>query len=324
MRKFALLALVLAVLALGIAPSFAQGGTIVDIAAGNPNFSTLVAAVTEAGLVDALSADGDFTVFAPTNGAFNTALTELGLSADQLLANTDLLTDVLLYHVVAGEYRAADILAADLPLTLTTLSGDPLVITVANGRVVFNGGRASVEIADLDASNGVIHVIDNVLLPPAPATTTTTAAPAASGGSTIVDLAAANPNFSTLVAAVTAAGLADELSADGNFTVFAPTNGAFNTALTELGLSADQLLANTDLLTDVLLYHVLPNEYRAADILAARLPLSVNTLNGSPVVITFNGNRVVLNNGRATVEIPDLVASNGVIHVIDNVLLPPQ
>ncbi len=320
MRKFVLVLTLIAVVALGIAPTFAQTGTIVDVAVATPSFSTLVAALQAADLVDALNAAGPYTVFAPTNGAFNTLLTELGVTADQLLADTDLLTDVLLYHVVAGEIRAADILSANLPLTVTTLGGATVNVNVANGRVVLNNGRASVETPDVGASNGVIHIIDNVLLPPAATTTTTT--PTITGGSTIVDLAVANPNFSTLVAALQAADLVDALNGAGPFTVFAPTNGAFNTLLTDLGLTADQLLADTDLLTDVLLYHVLPGQFLAADILAADLPLSLNTLNGSPVIITFNGARVVINGGRATVEITNLVASNGVIHVIDNVLLP--
>lgn len=324
MRKLVLLVVALALSALAVVPAFAQTGTIVDVAAGAPRFSTLVAAVTAAGLADELSARGPFTVFAPTDGAFRTLLNDLGVTADQLLADRRLLTDVLLYHVVPGRVVASDITSAQLPLTVETLGGASVTLNVVNNRVVINNGRASVEVADILGSNGVIHQIDNVLLPPAVAAAPAATAPTSASTNSIVDVLAANPNYSTLVAAVTAAGLADDLSASGSFTVFAPTNGAFNTLLRELNVTADQLLANRALLTDVLLYHVLPGEFRAADILAARLPLTVEALNGDDVTITFNGQRVILNNGRASVEVPNIIAGNGVIHQIDNVILPPQ
>lgn len=322
MRKLVVVLALLALTAMAVVPAFAQTGTIVDVAVENSSFSTLVAAVQAAGLVDALSAAGPYTVFAPTNGAFGTLLNELGVTADELLADRRLLTEVLLYHVVAGEVRAADILGADLPLTVTTLGGASLTVNVANNRVVLNGGRASVEIPDVDASNGVIHVIDNVLLPPAVVSGGANIAPTSASTGTIVDVLVASPNFSTLVAAVTAAGLADDLSAAGPFTVFAPTNGAFATLLGALGVSAEDLLANRALLTDVLLYHVLRGEYRASDILGADLPLSLRTLSGESVTINFDGSRVVLNAGEASVEVTNIVTSNGVIHVIDNVILP--
>lgn len=324
MRKLVFTLTLLALAALAVVPAFAQSGTIVEVAVANPSFSTLVAAVQAAGLVDALNARGPFTVFAPTNGAFGTLLNELGVTAEELLADRRLLTQVLLYHVVPGEIKAADILSADLPLTVTTLGGADLTVNVSGGRVVLNNGRASVEIPDVDASNGVIHVVDNVLLPPAVASAGANIAPTAASTGTIVDVLAANPNFSTLVAAVQAAGLVNALNARGPFTVFAPTNGAFNTLLSDLGVSAGDLLANRSLLTSVLLYHVLPGEYRASDILGASLPLSVRTVNGAPVTINFNGSRVILNNGQASVEVTNIVTRNGVIHVIDNVILPPQ
>ncbi|MCS7062421.1 MAG: fasciclin domain-containing protein, partial [Anaerolineae bacterium] len=136
-----------------------------------------------------------------------------------------------------------------MTLTGTTLSGATLTVNGGGGRVVLNNGRASVEIPDVDASNGVIHVIDNVLLPPAVASAGANIAPTAASTGTIVDVLAGNQNFSTLVAAVQAAGLVDALSARGPFTVFAPTNGAFNTLLSNLGVSAGDLLANRSLLT---------------------------------------------------------------------------
>jgi uncharacterized surface protein with fasciclin (FAS1) repeats len=137
-------------------------GTIVDIAVSNPDFSILVDAVIAADLVDALAGDGPFTVFAPTNAAFVALLEDLGLTAEELLADTDLLEEVLLYHVVSGKYTSTDIVGLS---SLTTLQGDDVAISVSNGDVFIN--ESQVIIPDIMASNGVVHVIDEVLLPPA-------------------------------------------------------------------------------------------------------------------------------------------------------------
>lgn len=134
---------------------------------------------------------------------------------------------------------------------------------------------------------------------------------------TIVDVAAGNPDFSILVAAVQKAGLAETLSGPGPFTVFAPTNAAFEAALTSTGLTQDQLLASPDL-AKILTYHVLPAKVMAADITGASSPATVE---GSKVDVALDGATVTV--GSATVTTPDIAASNGVIHVIDAVLLPP-
>lgn len=135
--------------------------TVVDIAASNDDFSTLVAAVTAADLVDTLSGEGPFTVFAPTNAAFEQALTDLGLTADELLASPDL-SGILTYHVVAGKILAADAIAAD-GTEIDTVNGDTISVTVVDGNVMVDG--ATVTTADLEAQNGVVHVIDAVILP---------------------------------------------------------------------------------------------------------------------------------------------------------------
>jgi len=139
-------------------------GTIVDVAVEAGSFTTLVAAVEAAGLVETLSGDGPFTVFAPTDEAFATALEELGLTADELLADTDTLTEILTYHVVAGEVDAATAISLD-GQTAETVNGAEISINVVDGSVVIND--ATVTTADVMASNGIIHVIDTVLLPPA-------------------------------------------------------------------------------------------------------------------------------------------------------------
>jgi uncharacterized surface protein with fasciclin (FAS1) repeats len=138
-----------------------EPATVVDIAVSDENFSTLVAAVTEAGLVETLQGEGPFTVFAPTNDAFAALLTELDITAEDLLAREDL-ADILTYHVVAGEIMAADAIAAD-GTEVETVNGDTIEVSVVDGDVMIDG--ATVTTADLKAGNGVVHVIDTVILP---------------------------------------------------------------------------------------------------------------------------------------------------------------
>lgn len=523
MRKLVLLVGLLALLLVG-APVLAQEQTIVEIAVGNSDFSTLVAAVTEAGLVDTLSGEGPFTVFAPTNDAF-AALGEDTIA--KVLADKELLTSILTYHVVAGKVMAADVVGLT---SATTVEGSDISISVKDGSVYLND-TVKVVMTDIEASNGVIHVIDGVLLPPAvqammdesammeeapvhirvahfspdtpavdvyvngelsavaglefptvtdwielpagtynlavaPAGTSIDSAaigpadfdlpagawitvaavgsleagtlkpailvedfsdtagmarvsvfhgiedapavdvlaggsvvvpalafPGAQGNNdgfytldvpagsydlqvvpsgatspvvldlpgtelaadtnyfvaavgtlanpqvvvsatvpadmmmgeeammedpgTIVDIAVSNPDFSTLVAAVTEAGLVDTLSGEGPFTVFAPTNAAFE------ALGADTIasvLADKDLLTSILTYHVVSGKVLAADVVGLT---SATTVQGSDVTITVKDGKVYLND-TVQVVMTDIEASNGVIHVIDGVLLPPQ
>lgn len=141
-----------------------EPGTIVDVAVGAGDFTTLVAAVQAAGLVETLSGEGPFTVFAPTDAAFADALAALGLTAEQLLADTETLTAILTYHVVAGEFLAADVVGLD-GQDVTTVNGATVKVTVDGGSVMVND--ANVVATDVMASNGVIHVIDKVILPPA-------------------------------------------------------------------------------------------------------------------------------------------------------------
>jgi uncharacterized surface protein with fasciclin (FAS1) repeats len=141
-----------------------QPGTIVDVAAGAGTFNTLVAAVEAAGLVETLSGEGPFTVFAPTDDAFAAALEELGLTAEELLADTETLTSVLTYHVVAGEVPSSQVVTMD-GQSVPTVNGAEVTITVDGETVMVND--ATVTAVDVPASNGVIHVIDAVLLPPA-------------------------------------------------------------------------------------------------------------------------------------------------------------
>ena len=141
----------------------AELGTIVDVAVANGSFTILVAAVQAAGLVETLSGDGPFTVFAPTDDAFADLLEVLGVTAEELLADTELLTAVLTYHVIAGEVPASTVVTLD-GQTAATVNGAEVTISVDGDAVQVND--ANVIAVDVAASNGIIHVIDSVLLPP--------------------------------------------------------------------------------------------------------------------------------------------------------------
>ncbi len=321
MRKFLVLLTAFAlVAAFAFAPAMtarAQDGegeedmmSIVDIAASNEDFSTLVAAVQAAGLADYFASTKPITVFAPTNDAFAAALAALDMTAEELLADTDLLTSVLLYHVVPGAVTSDIVVGAE---TAKTFNGAAIAINASDAGVSLNDSQASVVAVDIMASNGVIHVIDGVILPPAEEEMMESLG-------TIVDIAAGDETFSTLVAAVTAAELADALSVAGPYTVFAPTNDAFAAALNALGITAEDLLADTETLTGILLYHVAPGKLTADIVVQLE---AIGTLNGAPIMVSASDAGVSLNEGQASVAAVDVMADNGVIHVIDGVILPP-
>jgi transforming growth factor-beta-induced protein len=279
------------------APVEEISNTIVDIAAGNPDFSTLVAAVLAADLAEALSGEGPFTVFAPTNEAF-AKLPEGTLESLLLPENKQALTDILLYHVVSGSVLAADVVNLS---EAETLLGKNVNIKVDMGTVMIN--EANVVATDIIADNGVIHVIDSVILPPADL-------------ADIVDTAVADGRFTTLAAALGAAELIDTLKGEGPFTVFAPTDDAF--ALLPEGTVESLLLPeNKQALTDILLYHVVAGKVMAEDVVTLT---EAETLLGQNVSIKVDMGKVYIN--ESEVIITDIETSNGIIHVIDVVLLP--
>jgi len=279
---------------------------IVDTAIADGRFTTLVAAVQAAELVDTLKGEGPFTVFAPTDDAF--AALPAG-TVDELVKpeNKQKLTDILLYHVVSGSVMAADVTALT---SAATVLGKDVAVKVDMGSVYIN--EAKVIITDIATSNGVIHVIDAVLLPPSDDAMM-------EEKNTIVDIAVADGRFTTLVAAVTAADLVETLSGEGPFTVFAPTDDAF-AALPAGTLDSILLPENKQQLTDILLYHVVSGKVMAADVVTLT---SAPTVLGKDVTVTVKDGKVFLND-TVQVIITDIEASNGVIHVIDAVLLPPQ
>jgi uncharacterized surface protein with fasciclin (FAS1) repeats len=277
---------------------------IVELAQGNADLSILVEAVVAASLVGTLKGPGPLTVFAPTNAAFAALLTELQVTKEQLLADRALLTAVLTYHVLPGKVERASI---PLGKTITSAQGSIFKIDSVGNGLVINDGRnrkSNLTATDIQAKNGVVHVIDKVLLP---------------ANKNIVETAQSLPQFSILVEAVVAANLQGTLSGTGPFTVFAPTNDAFAALLSELNVTKEALLANTALLTRVLTYHVLPTRQLRAE-LAVNTPITSvqgDTLSiGSNFAITDQRNRT------SNIVITDVLTSNGVVHAVDKVILP--
>lgn len=267
---------------------------IVATAASAGQFNTLLAAAKAAGLVGALQGEGPITVFAPTDAAF--AKLPKG-TVDTLLRpeNKDKLAAVLTYHVVPGRLMASDVLASN---GFVTLNGQRVDISSKSGPMIDN---ANIVKTDITASNGVIHVIDRVILP---------------ADKNIVETADEAGSFGTLIAAAKAGGLVPALTGEGPITVFAPTDEAF--AALPAG-TVETLLKpeNKDQLVAILTYHVVPGRVYAADALGAG---KAETLQGSWVKIkTKNGQPMVQN---ANIVATDIDASNGVIHVIDRVILP--
>ena len=323
---------------------------------------SLVAALAHADLVTTLQGDGPFTVFAPTDDAFTAA--GIDLSTFDTDEENATLVDILLYHVYSGAVYAADVTDG---LTVAMVNGDDATFTVTDGTVMV--GDATVTTADVMSSNGVIHVIDKVLMPPVPYTgigicynsVTHTIAAGASmeecgaymyvenysmGGEEFtgcyntvshaltdttqaicesymwtppVDIATTAMStgiHSSLVGALSVSNLVSTLQGDGPFTVFAPTDQAFADA--GIDLSTFDTEEEIAVLTDILLYHVYSGAVNAADVTDG---LTVAMVNGDDATFTVTDGTVMI--GDATVTAADVMASNGVIHVIDKVLMPP-
>jgi len=281
--------------AIAVQPAAAQQQTIPEVAVEAGSFGTLVAALQAAGLVDALAGDGPFTVFAPTDDAF--AKLPHG-TVETLLKpeNRERLTAILTYHVVPGRVSAAQ--AARLT-SAGTLNGQRLAIERDHGALRIDD--ATVISADVGASNGVIHVIDSVLLP---------------NEESLIEVARDAGSFGTLLAAVDAAGLTHDLMGDGPFTVFAPTDDAFD-ALPEGTVASLLEPENRDKLREILTYHVASGRLYGADLLEDG---KVKTLAGGSVHVRLANGRLQANDAR--IAGTDIDAANGVVHVIDAVLIP--
>lgn len=282
---------------------------IVETAQATDDLSILVDALTQTGLVSALEANGPLTVFAPTNQAFQDLLDSEPSWNSLADIDNDVLSSVLLFHVLGGEVRSTDL--ADSYITTNTLgpNDEPVVLQIetTNG-VVFNGNANPVT-TDVDATNGVVHIIDAVMLPPS-----------------VVNLALNNDAFSTLVAALTRPDLSTDyvsvLSGAGPFTVFAPTNEAFQ-ALLDSNVdwtSLDDIPTAT--LEAVLNYHVVSG----ANVQAGQLvdDQVITTIGGVELTTDLvNGSKLTTTSAQSVnIVLTDVQGTNGVVHAIDAVLLP--
>jgi uncharacterized surface protein with fasciclin (FAS1) repeats len=276
--------------------SFAQ--TVYDVIAGSPDHTSLRAAIDAAGLDGALQLPtATYTVFAPDNAAFVDFADELGVTvADLLLLPTADLQAALLYHVLDTEVGAAGVINGLIATPLNP--ANTLKLTVDGSAVYVN--QAQVNAADLQGSNGVVHSIDAVVVT----------------NETVADVAIDSPAHTTLVAAVVEARLLPALTNPwSSLTVFAPTDDAFTAALTALGITAPDLLASPDLV-DILLYHVVAGTVLSTDLTNG----PVTALSGGTLTVDLTMG-VMINNANVTTA--DLTAANGVVHVIDAVLLDP-
>ena len=257
---------------------------------------SLVAALSHADLVTTLQGDGPFTVFAPTDDAF--AAAGIDLSTFDTDEENATLVDILTYHVVSGNVMSSDLTDG---MTATALNNDDLTFTVNSDSVLVND--ANVVTADVESSNGVIHVIDKVLMPPAD----------------LVDIptvATETGIHTALVAALSQAGLVSTLQGDGPFTVFAPTDDAFTAA--GIDLSTFDTDEENATLVDILTYHVVSGNVMSSDLTDGMTAAALNT---DDLTFTVNSDGVKVND--ANVVSADVAALNGVIHVIDKVLMPP-
>jgi uncharacterized surface protein with fasciclin (FAS1) repeats len=270
-----------------------EEGTIVQVAQEAGSFSTLLAALDAANLTSALEGMGPFTVFAPTDDAFAQIDPDV---LNDLIADPDLLARVLTYHVVPGEFTSTDVAGLS---SAPTLNGKDVSLSFDGTTVMVDD--ASVIQANVEASNGIIHVIDQVLVPE----------PIAD----IVQTADGAGIFNTLLAAVEAAGLTATLKGDGPFTVFAPTDDAF-AAIDPDALNA--LLADPPALAAILTYHVVPGALEAADVLAST---SLSTVNGADAAISLDGDGKPRIDDAIIIQ-TDIGARNGIVHIIDRVIFP--
>jgi transforming growth factor-beta-induced protein len=292
--------LMVLILSFGMVSVYAAEGDIVDVASGIDDFSILVSALQEAELVSALQGEGPFTVFAPTNAAFADLLAQLNITAEDLLAHPQL-KDVLLYHVVTGKVMSTDLSDG---MMADTLQGEKLKIDLSNGVMI---NMSKVTSADVAATNGVIHVIDKVLVPEAFVLNPIE--------NDVVDIALGNDDFSMLVSLLQKADLVTTLQGEGPYTVFAPTNKAFEDLLAALNISASELMAQPDL-ARVLLYHVVPGKVMSTDLSNG---MNAPTANGQTLMVDLT-NGVMINSSKVVQA--DIEASNGVVHVIDTILVP--
>ncbi|MFT5009878.1 MAG: putative surface protein with fasciclin (FAS1) repeats, partial [Pseudomonadales bacterium] len=297
LRKLALSA-VLAFTVIGL-----RAQSVYDFIAASPDHTSLTAAIDAAGLAATLSGPGEFTVFAPTDAAFDAALAELGVTLGDLAADVPALTGILLYHVVDGIVLSSELMNGMTPTPLN--DANTIKVTVTGGSEVFVN-QAEVTGADNETGNGVVHVTDGVIL----------------ATETVVDVALSTGVHTSLVAAVTAAELLPALTNPfAELTVFAPTDDAFTAALAELGVTLGDLAADIPALQAILTYHVVNGTVLSSELTNGMTPTPLNDANTIKVTVT-GGSEVFVN--QAQVTAPDNSTGNGVVHVTDGVILATE
>jgi len=325
MHNLKIRVLFLLMIALVALPTLAQSRTILEQAERDAQtFGTFADLANQAGLGETLNGDGPYTVLMPTNDGINTFLANNGLTAEDLTADPTLLRTLLDFHIIAGEFSAADITTAyggqaDGVLELATLGGEELTVQVdPAGTILLGGAGHAVFLPDQNVSNGVIHAISGVLVPPS--LRDAEGLPTFRAKETAADLLGGAPEFSTLVQTATDNGLFDALSADGPITVFAPTNDAF-------------LLAQSDMPEDVasvLQMHIVPGRW-TVQALGDKLAVerrdigTLETANGMTITYQLTTDGAILLNGQGiSTFVTDVPVDNGIIHYIGNVMLPQR
>jgi transforming growth factor-beta-induced protein len=268
---------------------------VVEVAASAGQFTILIEAAQKAGLAEYLSNTDGITVFAPTDAAFKSLLTDLGAKSLNDIPVADL-TNILLYHVIGSKAMSTDLKSGYFP-TLSKSAGNSISMYISVEGGVSINKNTKVTAADISAKNGVIHVVDKVILPPS-----------------VVNIALDNSNFSILVQAVVKAGLVDALSAKGPFTVFAPTNAAFTALFAQLGISGVNDLTAEQLIP-ILTYHVVSGNVLSSALSNGQVP----TLSGKSLNVNLSSG-VKINDSEVVAA--NIQGSNGVVHVINKVLLP--
>jgi transforming growth factor-beta-induced protein len=268
---------------------------VVEVAASAGQFTILIEAAQKAGLAEYLSNTDGITVFAPTDAAFKSLLTDLGASSLNDIPVADL-TNILLYHVIGSKAMSTDLKSGYFP-TLSKSAGNSISMYISVEGGVSINKNTKVTAADISAKNGVIHVVDKVILPPS-----------------VVNIALDNSNFSILVQAVVKAGLVDALSGKGPFTVFAPTNAAFTALFAQLGISGVNDLTAEQLIP-ILTYHVVSGNVLSSALTNGQVP----TLSGKSLNVNLSSG-VKINDSEVVAA--NIQGSNGVVHVINKVLLP--
>jgi transforming growth factor-beta-induced protein len=276
---------------------------IVALATSTSDLSTLVTAISTADLTSALQGEGPFTVFAPTNDAFDNL--EDGV-LETLLDNPDVLAEVLQYHVVSGKVMSTDLMDGNVT---TLLSGKSISVSIMDGVVTLNG-NAMVTNADIEATNGVVHLIDEVLLPEG----------FELPKDDIVTIASETPSLSILVDALTMfPDLVDALSSDGNYTVFAPTNDAFTALLGVIGQSSLDDIPE-DVIERLLKYHVISSAALMSGDLSDGQMAATLLSDDDKITVSISGSDVMINGANVTAA--NVEASNGIVHIVDAVLVP--